>query len=291
MCSLEEAWGDFNTGKYNPGGVTPGLVQQQITMDNQRGPDKPGDLYTQSNDRRQWAQPAADTIYPTRELMAKPAPEANGLSRGVHSKYSREKRIDSRNHPDQGGLNQLQTDVDVNYYKTREESRPAYLDLYEKPFMEIGGVSAPMPANMIGSVGQDLMTTTTSTMPVNTPDNRNEAFAMVPVGNKEASKSKFTPEFITNSQILTDAMSNNKTGGVAGSGVPLPLHLGNNPVHTVDAIRNIQEQLKALMTKMETLERKVTMVEHDKSHDIVLFIVIAIFVLFVLDNIFRKSRA
>lgn len=268
MCSLEEAWGDFNTGKYNPGGVTPGLVQQQITMDNQRGPDKPGDLYTQTNDRRQWAQPADDTMYPARELMAKPAPEANGLSRGVHSKYSREKRFDARNHPDQGGLNQLQTDVDVNYFKTREETRPAYLDLYEKPFMEIGGVSAPMPSNMIGSVGQDLMT------PVTTPANSNEAFAMV--GNKEASKSKFTPELITNSKILEDAMSNNKTGGVAGN---------------VDAIRNIQEQLKALMNKMETLERKVTMVEHDKSHDVVLFIVIAIFVLFVLDNIFRKSRA
>ena len=93
---------------------------------------------------------------------------------------------------------------------------------------------------------------------------------MVPVSNREKEKNNFTPELITNSAILEAA--NNK-----------------QPGSNIDAIRNLQEQLKTLMSKIEKLERKVTMVEHDKSQDIVLFIVIAIFILFVLDNIFRKS--
>ena len=261
MCSIEEAWGDFRPqSNLAQGGVPAGLVQQQVSMDNQRRPDIPGDKYTQTNDRRQWAQPADELSYPqfNRDLMAKPAPEANGLSRGVHSKYSREKRFDARTSPTQGGFSGLQTDVDPNYYAREASTAPAYLDLYEKPFYELGGIATPLASNMVEE----------KFVPVNS------------VGKPMAPEiNTFTPEIITNTRILAEAS------------VPAPDNKsGSASTLNTDAIRNLQFQLKTLMAKIEALEKKVTVVEHDKSHDVVLFIVIAIFVLFVLDNIFRKNR-
>ena len=63
------------------------------------------------------------------------------------------------------------------------------------------------------------------------------------------------------------------------------------PVAAVpDEVRAIQSQLNSLVAKMNNLEQKVSYVENNKSHDIILFIVIAIFILFVLDNVFKLGK-
>lgn len=302
MCSIEEAWGTAESqliahpkgmrlmdshssiGVYdkssphgtipftqNKSGVTANLVQQQMQMNQERQPDVAGQLYTQTDDRRQWAMPENDVVYDdfNRGLMAKPSPEANGLARGVHSKYSREKRFEART-VDGGVMGKLVTDVDPKYYERTAPTNippPNYMELYDRPFTEVGGIGMPLAANM-----------------------NSEQFAEV---NPQRAVNKFTPEIITDPRILAEANNVNH--------MVKPITDGNNKHnHTVKlngsddnnrnlAMGQISSQLRALMTKVEFLEKKMTTIEHDKSHDIVLFIVLAIFVMFILDNVFNKK--
>jgi hypothetical protein len=265
MCSIEEAWGNISFTQ-NKSGVTNNLVQQQMQMNQERQPDVAGQLYTQTDDRRQWAMPENDVFYDdfNKGLMAKPTPEANGISRGVHSKYSRVKRFEARTEGDKGVMGKLVTDVDPKYYERTQPTdvpRPEYLDLYERPFAEVGGVAVPLPSNT-----------------------NSEQFSSV----QPRAMNKFTPEIITDPALLADANNSNHT-------VKPILDVQQNNDKTVKvAPQNsstdmLAMQLKALRNKVDSLEKKMTMVEHDKSHDMVLFIVLAIFVMFILDNVFNKK--
>ena len=265
MCSIQEAWGTIPFTQ-NKSGVTSNLVQQQMQMNQERQPDVAGKLYTQTDDRRQWASTENDVVYDdfNRGLMAKPSPEANGLARGVHSKYSREKRFDSRT-VDGGVMGKLITDVDPKYYERTQPTDippPSYMELYDRPFTEVGGVGMPLAANM-----------------------NSEQFAEV---KTQRAVNKFTPEIITDPRILAEANNNNHT-------VRPNVNSDNNimvkpsSANSNLAMGQIASQLRALMTKVDFLEKKMTTIEHDKSHDIVLFIVLAIFVMFILDNVFNKK--
>ena len=74
----------------------------------------------------------------------------NGMTRGVHNKYSRDKRIDFKQHSTSMG--NLETDVDMKHYLQPEEERPGYLDIYDKPSPNVPGVGPlerlqPMASN------------------------------------------------------------------------------------------------------------------------------------------------
>ena len=121
MCSLEEAWGDLlptnnnnlekfanNSNKINNNNR---VVQQQLTLENERQnerqnerhnkrhnerqndnrqqlqsrypqPDVVGQPVTQADDRRQYAQPEQELMYPdfVDGLMKKPSPEMNNMT-------------------------------------------------------------------------------------------------------------------------------------------------------------------------------------------------------------------
>lgn len=280
MCSIEEAWGNI-TFSQNKSGVTNTLIQQQMSMNQERQPDVNGQLYTQSDDRRQWSTPETNVYYDdfNKGLMAKPAQEANGLSRGVHSKYSREKRFESNTETNRsvlGPLTKLSTDVDPKYYERTQPTNnvnqpPEYLEVYKKPFTELNSVGIPLPANCNGEQFMEIK---------QHPD----------IGDK------FTPELITDPVILAEANNVNHTVkqdnlsthlcSVGNSEKPVDTDITSLANNKVNMMTN---QLKALMTKVNYLEKKITTLEHDKSHDIVLFIVLAIFIVFILDNVFNKK--
>ena len=232
MCSIEEAWGSQLSGKNTP--------------------DKPGQLYTQTDDRTQWAKPE----FINRE-MAKSAPEANGFTRGVHSKYSREKRIDARQHDNQGAFSGLQSDVDSSYFNRDTNTKPKYLDLYEKPFEDfIGSNLGPQPANLVSEQFSQLHETF-----VHEPLQQQQQQPNIPASNNSSVPNN------DNSKINTVNKKN------------------------MDNIAILQSQILALETKIQKLEATLVSIESDKSHDIILYIVIAIFVLFVLDMLFKRTSS
>ena len=104
-------------------------------------------------------------------------------------------------------------------------------------------------------------------------------------------KSPFTEEVITDPRLIAENLAARaeqlqraSTGSQANN--------QSSAKHTAvpDEIRTIQVQLNSLVAKLNNLEQKVSYVENNKSHDIILFIVIAIFILFVLDNVFKLGK-
>ena len=44
------------------------------------------------------------------------------------------------------------------------------------------------------------------------------------------------------------------------------------------------------MKKLETLENKITKTQSNNVHDLILFVIMGLFILFILDSIFRIGR-
>ena len=305
-----EAWGDYdvtdNTKQAHQVSMN-GVFNGQVALDNQRQQRTTTDLTIQKNsrypqadqvgkpvtwadNRRQYAQPAEDAneYNGWNTTFCKPSPEMNGMTRGVHNKYSREKRIDA--HTQDNEMGSITTDVDTKYYVKpgNHNGRPNYLDAdtkyipsttptptptnnWELAKPELG---APTAANVENSMFMDIQS--------------NDYF--MDTVSSTATNNKFTTEVITDPKIIAE----NRAARAAMASNTATNHATNNNNKLIpkipDEIRELHEQIKALVTKVNTLEKKVTYVENNKSHDIILFIVIAIFILFVIDNIFKLSK-
>jgi hypothetical protein len=294
-------------------------------------PDQVGVPVSWADNRQQYAQPANELLNinsgePANNsgwetAYCKPRPDMNSMTRGVHSRYSREKRFDAKTAElPYGG--QITTDIDPAMITG--DARPGYLDLYSKgyegrkwmPNMITTTTRPAMAGDARPEAGINPPTTTTmyskgqpstNAMLVNSPTAANdvpEKFMEInndfyhqqsEVNSKENSqqlvKSPFTEEVITDPRLIAENLAaraeqlqHASTGGVANN------QLANKLSAVPDEIRTIQVQLNSLVAKMNNLEQKVNYVENNKSHDIVLFIVIAIFILFVLDNVFKLGK-
>ena len=282
MCSIQEAWGDFKPETDNKiANLVKNSKEQQLQLQNERQPssvpgsnppDSVGNSVIQANDYRQFSRAENDYHNPNfqQHWNSKPSPSMNGMTRGVHNKYSRDKRMDFKQH--QSHIGTLETDVDVKHYLQTEDNKPPYLDLYDKPSNEMPGVGPlarlqPMAANADEETYMDV----------------SENFY-----GKELEKmgnNSFTPEIITDPKLLQEANNAKKQ-----------LHL-NNTTNSVtdsnaipDEIKKLQQEIKHLMSKIDVLENKVKNVENNTNHDIILFLVVAIFILFVIDNVFKFNK-
>lgn len=338
MCSIIEAWGDNDftqlTGRNTPSAneaAMNGIKNNQMALDAQRmsrnttdlkmiqqmsmypEPDKVGEPVTWADNRRQYARPAGNLMENGSDgkqgwgtAYCKPRQDMNSMTRGVHSRYSREKRFDARTAELPFG-GSLTTDVDPSMITGDPSNRPGYLDLFAKPYEDrkwgpsttTTTTQQPRAGNAIPEAG--LFKSTSTTTPQAANATLPESFMQVveyehdgdttydkpasqivpthrPASNNTFTntyvKSPFTEEVITDPRIIAE---NRAARMEKQTAVP-------------EDIRAIQNQLNSLVAKMNNLEKKMTYVENNKSHDIILFIVIAIFILFVLDNVFKLGK-
>lgn len=341
MCSIIEAWGDSDFSNLTGRTTLPAaneasmnaVKSNQQALDDQRSmrqaadlkmihnmsrypePDKVGQPVTWADNRRQYAQPETELNgnQGWNTAFSKPRPDMNSMTRGVHSRYSREKRIDART-TDLPFGGQITSDVDMSAPDI--SNRPGYLDLYGKPYEDRKYLpsatptttKAPAPGDAYPEAG--IMTTTTTgyskrKSPTQTTTSAggaspvaanevSEPFMQVfddsfndvsPGMLEEEIKSKFTQEVITRQDLVNeDRAARMEKALLSGSNQEIDKAVKD------EMIMNMKNQLNSLVTKMTTLEQKVTHIENNKSHDIILFIVIAIFILFVLDNVFKLGR-
>ena len=274
MCSIQEAWGNFQPNTENKvSNLVKNTKQQQLQIQTERGqvtpggnpPDVVGGVVMQDDDHRQYARATKDYNYPDFQQFWNKKTDAsmNGMTRGVHNKYSRDKRIDFKQHNTHMGT--LETDVDMKHYLQPEEERTGYLDIYDKPSPNIPGLGPlarlqPMAANI---------------------DEENYMDVSNNYYGKELQKpgdNSFTPEVITNHKLMIETEDTSS-------------RLQSNTKDVIpDEIRRLQEEIKHLVSKIEVLETKVKNVENNSNHDIILFVVISIFILFVIDNVFKFNR-
>jgi hypothetical protein len=323
MCSLEEAWHDFNLTKSAQGNNNLKYVKaQQTQLDLERNPNNlnlerlqqdqstlepqynnsntaPNDAqyYSQSTLQRDYSRHAGDVFRPEYDntLMSKP-PSGNSqgsMIRGIHNKYSREKRVNDAS----GGNDMIQLSSSI------EAPGPLPNTLNNVP----NYISSLGPVD-----GKPYREGPPSTMPdAHNSDMVNDNFLSVNnnyfANNSYGVSNDFTPEVINNASVLNDSgyssSSNSKhntnpVSNVANvsSNVENTKNVANvsNTDVTLraneDQIKSLKKQLDLLNSKFKMLETKLQSVENNRPHDIILIIVISLFILFIVDNIFRSYR-
>ena len=289
-------------------------------------PDQVGQPVSWADNRRQYAQPANEIMNINsgesanenlgggwQTAYCKPRPDMNSMTRGVHSRYSREKRFDAHTAElPYGG--QITTDIDPAMITG--DARPGYLDLYSKGYEgrkwmpnmtttttrpAMAGDARPEaainpPPTTTGYSKRQPSTTTTTmgaTGPMAANDVPEQFMELSDDFNQQPDqiKSPFTEEVITDPRLIAENLAARAEQlQRASTGVVANNQSANKLSSVPDEIRTIQVQLNSLVAKMNNLEQKVSYVENNKSHDIILFIVIAIFILFVLDNVFKLGK-
>lgn len=299
MCSIIEAWGDMptlETPTTSSSQASANTIRGgQLAMDAQRNSnrnnngaialDQVGQYYTQSDDRRQYARPVAElSEYRDwhSEFNRKPAPEANGIARGFNGKYDRTPRT---SHANNGVFTGLETDVNPAYFARSDPTvesglrTPAYLDTYPDPKYAIPNVGPLGMSSSGNNKGPAAANTTVETFMSLGQDYFKDMGA--------SPENKFTPEQITDEKLLA------VTPTVPASDIKFAdnqLSPAGPSANDTVATTGRDKQIQAILTRLAELERKMSTVDTSKSHDIILFIVIGIFVLFVLDNIFKLNR-
>ena len=323
MCSLQEAWNDFSlTNSANPQNDKIKQVrEQQMAMDLQRNQQHMNSVrqdmdlqmtqqpqqfdrvpekghYTQSDDRRQFAQPVADVFRPNyeREFLAKP-PSGNSHGdtiRGVHNKFTREKRIPmmkggselvnlTSNVQQPGELATTLNDVpkfvrefgtvEGKPYREGPSNGPAMSD--NGPTTEVYG-GGPIASNS-DEVGEAFVSVETDYFGNNSlglspqPEYQVSQYQQQPSMPLPNTKPNTKPH--TKSTLLTTTEHNNTKSSSNKDGM--------------EQIKMLKKQIQELNSKITTLETKLEAVENNRPHDIILIIVIALFVLFIIDNVFK----
>jgi hypothetical protein len=271
------------------------MAQQPQQFD--RVPEK--GYYTQSDDRRQFAQQSADIFRPNyeREFLAKP-PTGNSHGdtiRGVHNKFTREKRI-----PMMKGGNEL-VNLTSNVQQPGELATtlndvPKFVrelgTVEGKPYREGPSNGPAMPDN-----GPTAEVYGNGPMASNS-DEVGEAFVSVDgdyFGNNSLGltpQSEYqVPQYQHQSQQHQQQQSSTPVPNSKPHTVP---HTTTSQVSeqlnkdgNMEQIKMLKKQIQELNSKITTLESKLEAVENNRPHDIILIIVIALFVLFIIDNVFK----
>ena len=295
MCSLEEAWQDINfTSSHEDFRSKVGdSTQQQIEMDRQHSvraqqemdirvnntyqPDKVGNVVDQANDRRQYSKPAQDIFHHDwQERTMKRPIHNNQFIRGVHDKYN-------RNSPPRVA-NQAFRNNDISM---------------------VSEMNLPAPANDNG------FTDWNSLYMLNPQTQKN---------NNASGGDKFTQEFINNNQLqnesnlkmieynrqIDQSVNNNPTPNTK------PNNNENNENNNIEnntnnlkqknlveidlnkkrqnkleeEIMKLMKEIKRMELRMKMLEQKMVNVDNNRSHDIILYGVVLVFVLFIVYQTF-----
>jgi hypothetical protein len=316
MCSLQEAWNDFSLTKSANGNNLQNnnvendrmkqVREQQIEMDMQRNQNNMNnerqnmdreittqqfdrinepDYYTQSNDRRQFSQHTTDIFRPHYEpnLMSKP-PTGNSqgnMIRGVHSKFSRTKRI-------QDNMNINNNSINLTSNIQTPDPLPNTLNEIPNYIQDLGPVD--------GKPYREGPSNNNEPMAHNT-DNVSDAFVSI-------NNNYFDNNINHNNHNNTTPIPNSKPELINNTSNNSLNNTSNNSLHQIEQNDNMEqnkqndnmEQIKMLKTQIQTLNNKIVMlenkmqnVENNRPHDIILIIVIALFVLFIIDNIFKLN--
>jgi len=312
MCSLQEAWNDFSLTKsaQNTNDNMKMVRDQQISMDMQKNQNNmhhqrqqmdreitshqfdripEQGYYTQSDNRRQFAQQQADVFRPEYEqhLMAKPpAGNSHGDTiRGVHNKFTRTKRVPTMT----GGNEMLNLTSNVQQpgaLATTLNEIPKYVReagvVEGKPYRE-GPSNGAKPLEDNGPIAHNMDDVADAFVSVDAEYFANNSMMMtMPMNNEN--------NMLANNNIQTNVIQSNNlevnNGINNGINNEVTMEMKKND-DNMEQIKQLKAQIQALNSKINVLENKLQNVENNRPHDIILIIVIALFVLFIVDNVFK----
>lgn len=315
MCSLEEAFGPITSSvpgmntdpalrSYNTHGFDPMGPGQQAWNPHSNFPDVMGQPVTQSDNRRQYAQPG-NGLEHKRWQNNWGQPNAAHFSRGVHSERSRVNRMgDTRMHTTSGAKVSSSADFPLNESPGLKFNQYPHDANYVPPFINaLDGSAAPgAPVSSVGeapraaarrrqlkdtfgSISQPRISEDGGIGPVPNPsDYRN----MHPtqwdneISGAPVQPRQFSPGF--------GPSANMRGGNRVGIRDLNEMMMDAPTPKTSNDVECLQKQIRELSAKLDTLEKKMGKVENSRSHDIILIIVLVVFVLFIIDNVFGFNK-
>lgn len=292
---------------YNTHGFDPMGPGQQAWNPSSYNPDMVGQPMTQTDNRRQYAQ-AANGLEHKRwqDNWSKPNPAA--FTRGVHSNLSRENRMGSpRRHQVNTGAGVGANMQSEAYYPPRslpgvpgqrDDRFPSSANYVPAYVNALNGDSAPgAPVSSVGDapraavVKNRLKDTfgSVSHSRSQTPVQYNEN-TIAPIPNPSDYRNMHPTQW-DNGVSGSPAQAPQFRSGMESSTANISELMMDAPVPTSTTdVRKLQEQIRQLSAKLEKLEKKVGKVESSRSHDIILIVVLAVFLLFIVDNVFGFNK-
>jgi hypothetical protein len=321
MCSLQEAWNDFALTNSANGNTSTEqnnmkmIREQQMQMDLQKNQSNINNerqqmdsemnmkhfdrtpeqgYYTQSDDRRQFAQHQNDVFRPEYEehLMTKP-PTGNSHGdtiRGVHNKFSRTKRVPMMT----GGNETMNLTSNVQSPGSLPNTLndiPRYvreLGIVDgKPYRE-GPSNGALPAPNYEPMAHNQDSISDSFVSVDSSYFSNNSFNQLSQYNSK-SHIMDNSTVVNDNQVVPLPYANNSLSNKTNTLSDDNTRKINQNNDGLEQIKMLKKQIETLNTKITMLETKVQNAENNRPHDIILIIVIALFVLFIVDNIFKLS--
>lgn len=325
MTSLEEAFAPITlnipgmgagTGSrsYNSHGFDPMGSGQQAWHPSSHMPDELGYPMTQSDDRRQYAQ-AANSLEHQRWNDNWGQPNPAQFTRGVHSNLSRENRMgEPRQHNLPAGAGTVKMQSQADYPPRSSPGTPYpqyphnadYMPSYINPLDGSGSPGAPVSSvgdapraaaaksrlkDTFGSVSRSRSNESTVGPVPNPSDYRN----MHPtqwdsnISGAPVQARQFTPGYGPSANASSPNANQYNSDMSSGQNISEMMMDAPTPSNISD-VKRLQEQIRQLTAKLDRLEKKVGKVENSRSHDIILIVVLAVFLLFIVDNIFGFNK-
>lgn len=318
MCSLEEAFAPI-TQNVPSMSSPPSAEEEYSRRDSERGmrsynthgyhptggwvpstnyPSQVGQPTTQTDDRRQYAQPANGIDHQS-WLNNYNNPNTARFRRGVHSELSRENRMgEPRIHNESGTKVIISSQAD---YPSRSmpgmpgAQYPHNADYVPSYINALDGSAAP--GAPVASVGQPSRSANkirdkfgSVSMP-RTDNNYSGDGNIGPVPNPTDYRNIHPTQWNENISGAP-AQANQyapRTSRMTQSESKEMLLDAPVPTTTID-VRKLQDQIRQLTAKLDSLEKKVGKVESSRSHDIILMVVLVVFLLFIMDSVFGFNK-
>lgn len=301
MCSIEEAWG------------TQTFYDKQVE--------------SQADNRMEYIKTPDNLLFPSDTVgpLTKNIPNKNKYTRGIHSQLSRQQRIPNQEHNIRGnnGVINVKPDVNsMNVNNTYTTYKPAYLDLYNQSLLNDNGQSQPIPSttklnnvspndvsindpnytnmeegfNVSHTVDNFMnmgMNMESDLGPSNLRQNVNNSWCNGVDPNFNNYKMNNLNNCSTNNNI-NNVNNVNRMNNVIDNKMN-QLNEQQEPEST-DELRERMEQNKEILkllnnvlSRLETLEKKVNEKNKININDIILYVIIGSLVLMIMNLIYNKK--
>lgn len=309
MCSLEEAFAPITP---QVPGMNTNMSDEYTRRDSEHGmrsynghgfnptgawspssefPDQVGYPTTQTDNRRQYSQPS-NGIEHQRWTENWNKPNSHNFSRGVNSERSRQNRMgEPRMHNNVNANINLSSRAEypqisrpgsqIPQYPHDADYSPSYINALD------GSIAPGAPLSSVGQPPRSANKMRDTFGSVSMPRDTNVG----PVPNP-SDYSNIHPTEWDNKISGAPVQANQyapRTSRVSSSEAK-EMMLDASVPNSTDDVRRLQEQIRQLTAKLDTLEKKVGRVESSRSHDIILMVVLVIFLLFIVDNVFGFNK-
>ena len=211
----------------------------------------------------------------------------NEFTRNVHNNRTRQKRIKNKN------VNKNKDNISVSSL-LNERNKLEYVDPLNELGNELPYYNLEEENNMLNNQLKEPMPPFGGEERIIDFPNAGQNINHLTKHQNEYDRdlSQNVSEYVENYKVVNNSNNNSNTL----DNESMMVNTSKNELQKVDdnlnksSCNDINEKLTFIMKKLEALENKMTRTQSNNVHDLILFVIMGLFILFILDSIFRIGR-